>query len=176
MSGHLGKRLSALIDGELGDSDRERVLAHLAWCETCREEAAALRVVKQRMRALGGATAGDALNRRLIALAALYGGPLPRPRPSVRRYRWRAAGRRPPSRAHRRRRAWSWVAACVVVVGFGIPAAAFLAGGGQRPQGPRVTPAVDVFMVQHAITTGEVPVRPVSPAVPASPGAGPSRP
>jgi len=27
---HLGERLSALIDGELNDAQRERVLAHLA--------------------------------------------------------------------------------------------------------------------------------------------------
>mgnify|MGYP003694137645 CR=1 FL=1 len=40
--GCLGERLSALIDGELNDAQRERVLAHLARCEDCRREAAAL--------------------------------------------------------------------------------------------------------------------------------------
>ena len=42
MKRHLGERLSALIDGELSDTQRERVLAHLAGCEDCRREAAAL--------------------------------------------------------------------------------------------------------------------------------------
>ena len=50
---HLGHRLSALIDGELNDARRERVLAHLARCEDCRREAAALRLLKQRMHTLG---------------------------------------------------------------------------------------------------------------------------
>ena len=54
---HLGERLSALIDGELSDAQRERVLAHLAGCEPCRGEAVALRALKRRMHALGDATA-----------------------------------------------------------------------------------------------------------------------
>ena len=67
---HLGHRLSALIDGELNHTQRERVLAHLAKCEPCRHEAAALRVLKQRMHALGEATANTALTDRLVALGA----------------------------------------------------------------------------------------------------------
>jgi len=54
---HLGQRLSALIDGELGHADRDRVLVHLARCEACRAEAVALRMLKRRMNALGGAAA-----------------------------------------------------------------------------------------------------------------------
>ena len=65
---HLGHRLSALIDGELSHAQRERVLAHLAKCEPCRQEAAALRMLKQRMHALGDATANTALTDRLVAL------------------------------------------------------------------------------------------------------------
>jgi hypothetical protein len=61
--------------------------------------------------------------------------------------------------AGRRRLAWSLVAAGVLTAGLGLTAAVFVAGG-ERPAGPRVVPAVDVFMVQHAITTGEVPVQP----------------
>ncbi|MET7613373.1 zf-HC2 domain-containing protein, partial [Streptomyces seoulensis] len=33
---HLGDRLSALVDGELGHESRDRVLAHLATCCRCR--------------------------------------------------------------------------------------------------------------------------------------------
>ena len=57
MKRHLGERLSALIDGELSDTQRERVLAHLAGCEDCRREAAALRLLKRRMHTLGDAAA-----------------------------------------------------------------------------------------------------------------------
>ena len=71
---HLGHRLSALIDGELNHTQRERVLGHLTRCESCRREAAALRALKQRMHALGEATANTALTDRLVALGARYPG------------------------------------------------------------------------------------------------------
>lgn len=43
---HLGDRLSALVDGELGHESRERVLAHLATCAKCKAEADAQRQLK----------------------------------------------------------------------------------------------------------------------------------
>ncbi|MFF4020523.1 zf-HC2 domain-containing protein [Streptomyces sp. NPDC001843] len=43
---HLGDRLSALVDGELGHEARERVLAHLATCARCKAEADAQRRLK----------------------------------------------------------------------------------------------------------------------------------
>ncbi|MFI9807281.1 zf-HC2 domain-containing protein [Streptomyces sp. NPDC052301] len=43
---HLGDRLSALVDGELGHETRERVLAHLATCARCKAEAEAQRALK----------------------------------------------------------------------------------------------------------------------------------
>ncbi|MFV8189016.1 MULTISPECIES: anti-sigma factor [unclassified Streptomyces] len=43
---HLGDRLSALVDGELGHETRERVLAHLATCAKCKAEADAQRELK----------------------------------------------------------------------------------------------------------------------------------
>ncbi|MGW7417114.1 anti-sigma factor family protein, partial [Streptomyces sp. NPDC054863] len=43
---HLGDRLSALVDGELGHDSRERVLAHLATCAKCKAEADAQRRLK----------------------------------------------------------------------------------------------------------------------------------
>ena len=155
MTRHLGERLSALVDGELSDAQRERVLAHLAKCDDCRQEAAALRLLKRRMHALGdsdpaaGDLAGaDALTWRLLALAPASGPGQPVD----------------PATAGRRRHVWSLVAAGVVTAGLGLAAAVFVAGG-ERPAGPRIVPAVDVFMVQHAITTGQVPVPPPAPAV-----------
>ncbi|WP_330298414.1 zf-HC2 domain-containing protein [Streptomyces sp. NBC_00503] len=43
---HLGDRLAALVDGELGHDARERVLAHLATCSKCKAEADAQRRLK----------------------------------------------------------------------------------------------------------------------------------
>ncbi|KAF4410414.1 MULTISPECIES: anti-sigma factor [Streptomyces] len=43
---HLGDRLAALVDGELGHDTRERVLAHLATCCKCKAEADAQRRLK----------------------------------------------------------------------------------------------------------------------------------
>lgn len=137
---HLGHRLSALIDGELGHAQRERVLAHLAKCAECRQEAAALRMLKQRMHGLSEATANTALTERLFALGAR--GAVPR-RMGLSRRRW-------PVR--------SIAAAVLTVAGLGLPAAAFMAGGGgQQEPGPGVTPAIDMFMMQHEISTGDAP-------------------
>ncbi|MFD9392927.1 zf-HC2 domain-containing protein [Streptomyces sp. NPDC060000] len=43
---HLGDRLSALVDGELGHDTRERVLAHVATCPRCKSEVDAQRRLK----------------------------------------------------------------------------------------------------------------------------------
>jgi len=156
---HLGQRLSALIDGELSEAEQDRVLAHLVGCEQCRAEASALRTLKRRMNSLGGDPAEDsdsALANRLMSLASAG-------------FAFGEQGRDP---------AWSWPAAFPVAVAgprelrpgrtvvagavaflvVGLGAAAFAAGGSDGQPGPQVTPAVDVFMMQHEITTGEIPV------------------
>ena len=142
---HLGRRLSALIDGELGHAQRERVLVHLAKCAACRQEAAALRMLKQRMHGLAEATANTALTDRLFELGTR--GPAP--------------GRMGLSRRH-----WpvrSIAAAFLTVAGLGLPAAAFMAGGGsQQEPGPSVTPAIDMFVMQHELSTGDAPAGPGS--------------
>jgi len=43
---HLGDRLAALVDGELGHDARERVLAHVATCPKCKAEVDAQRRLK----------------------------------------------------------------------------------------------------------------------------------
>jgi anti-sigma factor RsiW len=163
MRRHLGERLSALIDGELSHAQRERVLAHLARCESCRREAGVLRLLKRRMHALGdgdpatGQPAGaDALTWRLLALVPAAGkGPGPQ-----RPIRWAR-----PGAPGRRRTRWL-VTAALAGGGLGLSVAAFLAGGDRPPAGPKIIPAVDVFMEQHAITTGQLPVPPSHPATP----------
>ena len=76
---HLGQRLSALIDCELDLDERERVFMHMARCGSCRDEVAALRMLKRRMNALGEAAAGAGLTGRLMSLrdSALPDGMLP---------------------------------------------------------------------------------------------------
>ena len=154
---HLGERLSALVDGELDGAERDRAHAHLASCEQCRSEAAELRVLKQTLRGLmAGPPAEAAMTRRLIAMTG-PGGPLPPRRrllrlapPMVRR-----ETRRPGPRGPARRR-YLLFGAVSLVIGLGT-AAFTVGGGGAAAPGPRITPPVEMYSVEHAITTGEVP-------------------
>lgn len=162
---HLGQRLSALIDGELDGVERDRVLVHLARCEGCRGEAVALRTLKRRMNALGEAAADAALTSRLIGLArpGTPGEPGSGPWP-----RLVGVGSFASATARELRPAWYVTAGAAAAVLVGVGAAAFLAGGGAQPPEPRVTPAVDTYVMQHDLMTGVVPATstrftPVSP-------------
>ena len=161
---HLGDRLSALVDGELGGAERDRAHAHLAACEPCRAEAAELRALKQQLRGLmDGAPSEAAMTSRLIAMTG-PGGPMPPRRHLLRVVPGRRPasgpvasrpGSRPPWPSPRRRR-YLVLGTVSLVVGLGT--AAFTAGGGgDAAPGPRVTPSVEMYSVEHAITTGEVP-------------------
>jgi|HubBroStandDraft_6_1064221.scaffolds.fasta_scaffold153867_3 anti-sigma factor RsiW len=162
---HLGHRLSALIDGELGHVDRDRVLVHLVRCEPCRVEAAALRMLKRRMNALGGAAADSALNHRLMRLALPGDVPADPAATGEPGWFWPAAGSGPsPAGARELRPSRFVVAGCCAFLLVSLGAAAFAAGGGSPQPGPRITPAVDVLMVQHEIMTGVVPVTRPRPA------------
>jgi anti-sigma factor RsiW len=136
---HLGRRLTALVDGELSAAERDRAHAHLARCAACRAEANELRELKRRMRGLTDLAAGDELTQRLIAIPG-PGGPAPlRRRPGRHRARYVALG----------------VASCVLA---GLGVTAFSVGGSQSAPGPRVTPLVEMYSVEHAITTGQIPL------------------
>jgi anti-sigma factor RsiW len=161
---HLGDRLSALIDGELDGAERDRAYAHLAGCERCRAEAADLRALKKKLRTLRtGAPAEAAIAGRLIAMAGPGGPPPPRrrlragliPGPGARPAIARGPHRPPWPRSARRRRHLMIGGICLVV---GLGTAAFTAGGGGTAEpGPRITPPMEMYSVEHAITTGEVP-------------------
>jgi anti-sigma factor RsiW len=195
---HLGDRLSALVDGELDGAELDRAHAHLAGCEQCRVEAAELRALKQKLRGLTtGAPAEAAMTRRLIAMTG-PGGPLPPQRRLLRvvpgrrsavglvpsapsgpapsgpaPFRSAPSGPAPSAPAGRRsrparRRRYLVLGTVSLVVGLGT--AAFTAGGGgDASPGPRITPPVEMYSVEHAITTGEVPF-PGPTAQPASSG------
>jgi anti-sigma factor RsiW len=168
---HLGQRLSALIDGELEGSERERVLVHMARCGSCRDEVAALRMLKRRMNALGEAAAGAGLTGRLMSLSELMGLDDPRlaagmssgetiwppPAPAG---GWPVHGHpgqsataighnsRPDQRAGR-----YFLAGSLAVFLAGLGTAAFIAGGEPQPRAPAppVTPSVDVLVVPRNI-------------------------
>ena len=154
---HLGQRISALIDGELSDSERDRVLAHIAGCDECRQEAVALRALKQRMHSLGEAMVDAALTGLLMAMAMPSDG-----RPWTARAPWRSRGAFPAARM--------LTAGILASTVAGLGAAAFFAGGDQQAPGPKVTPAVDTFLVQHAIVTGDLPVTPLPAGTAGRPG------
>jgi anti-sigma factor RsiW len=167
---HVGQRLSALIDGELDGEGRDRVLMHLAKCESCRSEAVALRTLKRRMNALGsdgalgsGADADSALTGRLMGLPILSGGlddgGLPLTPWSAGTASLPFGGRLSWPEA---RPAWFVLGGAFTVFLAGLGTAAFMAGGSpQQPEPePHVTPAVDVYVLQHDLVTGEVPAQP----------------
>lgn len=138
---HLGDNLSALVDGELTGADLDRANAHLASCERCRADAAALRALKTQLRGLAAGADHDDLTLRLLAMAgqpAAFGEDETQFRPTP------------------RRRYIMWGALSLAVVG-GVGAAAFTMGGGQPGPGPDVVPQVEMFSVQHASITGDVP-------------------
>ncbi len=152
---HLGHRLSALIDGELDGMERDRVLVHLAGCDSCREDAVALRTLKRRMNALGEAAADSALTRRLMGLAQPSGAGL-----QGGQARWShmaAAGSFTSHGGREVRPSWYVAFGATAVVLVGVGTAAFLAGGSREQPEPRVTPAVDTYVLQHDLMTGVVP-------------------
>ncbi len=169
---HLGQRLSALIDGELDGSERERVFVHMARCGSCRDEVAALRMLKRRMNGLGEAAAGAGLTGRLMSLSELVGlddprvtagmqraetiwpsrgspGPPPPPAPAG---GWPAHGHpgqgataasRPDQRTSR-----YFLAGSLAVFLAGLGTAAFIVGGEPqaRAPAPPITPSIDVLV------------------------------
>jgi anti-sigma factor RsiW len=181
---HLGDLLSALVDGELSGAELDRANAHLAACGACRVEAHALRRLKHDLHSLAepaGVTDNDQITGRLLALAARSGADAQVPRqrkggnpgdPSGpanlgRRgpRRLRVTGRRRGTghytvtarvrraAVHQRRgRYVLWTTLSLIVVGIGT---AFGLGGGST--GPKVTPQLEVFDAQHAVTSGDVP-------------------
>ncbi len=118
-----------------------------------------MRTLKRRMNALGEAAADSALTRRLIGLAYLngpagQGGQPLWPRMPA------ASASAPPRAARDLRPSWYVAFGATAAVLVGVGTAAFLAGGsGQDQPEPRVTPAVDTYVLQHDLMTGVVPAR-----------------
>ncbi|HEY6492295.1 MAG TPA: zf-HC2 domain-containing protein [Trebonia sp.] len=179
---HLGDHLSALVDGELSGAELDRANAHVAACGACRVEANALRRLKHELRALAEVCDADGITNRLLAMtgqpcaedqpvpANLAGLAYPRDRARIvdlAGERDRRRGMRSPaapySAAASRRRVTRrgrgryvlWTTLSLIAVGIG--SAAFGMGGSTASPGPQITPQLEVFDMQHAITSGDVP-------------------
>lgn len=196
---HLGDRVAALVDGELSHDARDRLLAHVAGCPRCREEVDAARQVKARLAALSVPDPSSALTARLLALAEpgepipprrrpLRRGPRPAagprssprpqsPRPAIGTPGGPGASTRPGRVAHssadRLRRFGMAGAGAFSVVGLAL-GGAFAVGGQSGNTGVPLTPPVDRLEVEHAATTGGVPL--TDPAFSSVPGSRLSQP
>lgn len=181
---HLGERITALVDGELGHDERDRVLAHLAGCDQCRAEAEAHRRLKRRLGSLGDAPPSPDLLTRLYAMGE-PGGPIPPrarpmpgttrppvlPRPSARYPQDRPKDNRPArsrresrdGRARRLPRVRYLAVGAATLAVLGVGAAGFAAGSDQDKL-PRVAPSLQQYAVEHALTSGDVPVTDKDPA------------
>lgn len=169
---HLGERLTALVDGELGHCEREKALVHLAGCDQCRSEAEVLRRVKRAVSGLGDVMPGEALMARLQAMGEPGDPVTPRTQrvpgrrrvPPVARPRaTRPADDRPRRTSRRRPRARFVVAGAMAAAVLGVGSAAFAAGA-EPDRVPRVAPSVEQFAVEHALTSGDIPLTDPRPA------------
>jgi hypothetical protein len=155
---HLGRWLSALVDGELDGVERDRVLNHVAGCVACRHEANAMRALKRRLTALGETCAEPPIAGRLIELARSDDGSSAG---SVRDSAWWSAAD-PRPRAVRMpgetRAGWKVATGSAGSALIAIALAAFLLGNvSTGPPAPKVTPSVDSYLLQHIHDAGQQP-------------------
>ena len=90
---HLGNRVSALLDGQLGAEEEERAWAHVHGCHTCRDQVEREGWVKTRLvgLSLGGDAPSTDLKGSLVDPAACADR-LTHARPAPRRYGMAALG------------------------------------------------------------------------------------
>jgi anti-sigma factor RsiW len=140
---HLGDRVAALVDGELDHESRDRALAHIATCDSCRAEVDAERRLKARIRALSEPELTADLNLRLLSLPR---SPLGEALPPGSMY----------LNPHLRRdRARFLVAAAACILALTL-STAFAVGG--APAETPVRPAVDQYAVEHTVVVSDVPL------------------
>jgi hypothetical protein len=155
---HLGRWLTALVDGELDGTERDRVLNHIAGCAACRQEANSMRALKRRLTALGDSCAESPITGRLIELArgddetaaAMRSGATS----------WSVAAFDPPAgrRARQIRPGWKFATGSATSALLAIGVSAFLLGNGSgEPPVPKVTPSVDSYLMQHIFDAGQQP-------------------
>lgn len=176
---HLDLSVNDLVDGRLGDDDRDRAFTHLAECAQCRSTAEDLRMVKGALASLGAAEPSSSFLAKLDGIAG-PDGPLPvdhttGPAGMVDVAQWRPQDSRPGDEpdpmapAHgarwvdRHRRGVKVAATGMISTGAMMMLFATVgapSGGGEEPGSvtpASVTPAVDQFMEEHARSTGTLP-------------------
>jgi Putative zinc-finger len=172
---HLGTRVSALVDGQLRDAERDRALTHVAHCDSCRAAVDAERSVKS---LLAGASLPGPSDTLLASLRNLGepGDPVsPRPRsmplgpvvPTLpppgrgpfgsRRDSRRPAGSVGSSRGGRAQRVRYAAAGAVSVAGL-VLGTAFAAGGSAGAGAATIVPPAAGLSVEHAATTSVLPL------------------
>lgn len=149
---HLGRWMSALVDGELDGDERDRVLNHVAGCQGCRQEANAMRALKRRLTALGETSAEPAIARRLIELAMMS-----QPGPEDFDFDLDFAANGPAGHARSGRPGIRLLAASAGCALAAVGTMAFLLGSTPGSPAPRVTPSVDSYLLQHAYDAGQAP-------------------
>ncbi len=155
---HLGRWLSALVDGELDGEERDRVLNHVAGCDTCRQETNAMRALKRRLTALGQTSAESAITGRLIELGrndqAVPSGPVHSSLPRRPALLGLGAERGPRPIVQGLRMAAGSAGSALLAIGV----FAFVLGNtDSQPPAPKVTPSVDSYLLQHTYDVGEAP-------------------
>jgi anti-sigma factor RsiW len=145
VSAHLGQAVNTFVDGELDPTREDEVLAHLAWCGSCRTDVATLRGFKAALRQTGPRLPSD-LSARLMAVSTFPTAPVrhPRRRPTV---------HVTPHLSPRLRR--TAVSGAFVVLGLG--GALSLAGPPPSQPVAPVDPTNAGFVVDHGKVSGEVP-------------------
>ena len=160
--------MSALVDGQLAGSARDRALSHIAHCATCREAVDAERGVKARLAGSARPAPSDALLANLHGLAEPGGPVRPRPRamplgpvvptlppPGRGPFGSRRDSRRP-AKGRRVQRVRYAAAGAVSVAGL-VLGTAFAAGSAGAGAVPVVPPAAELS-VEHAATTSVLPL------------------
>jgi hypothetical protein len=164
---HLGARVSALVDGELGHEARDRALAHVAHCATCRQQLETERAIKAMV---AGSPTPEPSADLLASLTGMAepGGPVgPRarpmplgpvvptlPPPGRRPLGRRRDSRRPDARGRRPSHRLRYATVGAISFAGLVLGTAFAAGGTGGPAGsPAVVPPAAGLAVEHAATT-----------------------
>jgi hypothetical protein len=168
---HLGRWLSALVDGELDGIERDRVLNHVAGCAACRQEVNAMRALKRRLTALGDSCAEAPIAAKLIKLArddeAIADGT------GFSATSWSDASfDPPPSRGLRQiRPGWKIATGSATSALLAVGIIAFALGNvGAESPAPKITPSVDSYLLQHSFDAGQEPAGSTPASGAAAPG------
>lgn len=168
--GHLNDLVAALVDGALDGAARDRALAHIAGCLTCRAEVDAQRQIKDRLGRLAGPEPPAGVVERLRGAIdadgirpAGAGTWSPPARPGSTAPPTRSGSSRPPGQRGRAgflvagspRRRNRRLAGALSLVALAVGAA--LAANGAADAAPAVSPPVGRFTVEHAHSTGGFP-------------------